>query len=189
VGSVLNFDESIAGQNWVARALDRVDLPPIESPWPVSLQSALSDDYAVYLPDAISGEVAAGEMFIAAERALELAELGPPLPPAPAMRIRPEICSHTSFRIDLVAGESTPVYSANPDRGYSLIVNTGPNEVNIAYGAEADARGLPLAPDGDGFHELVNGTKSSLNVFCAVAGGFIHVVPGLYDPELEAPPP
>lgn len=183
----LHFDESIAGQNWVARALDYAELPPIEVPWPPHLQSGLADDYAVYLPDAISGEIAAGEMFVAAARALELEELPAPLPPPPSQRIKLQ-CAHTSYRIDLTAGESTPIYSADREHGYSLLVNTGPEEVFIAYGAEADARGLPLAPDGDGFHELVFGSTSSLQVFCSAAGGFVHVIVGTYDPPDEAPP-
>lgn len=183
--TLLHFDESIAGQNWVARALDVAELPPIEAPWPPHLQSGLDPDYSVYLPDAISGEVAAGEMFIQAALALEAENAPPPPPPPQIVRARHQ-CSHTSYRLDLPAGLSTPVFSADSEHGYALIVNTGPNDVFIAYGADADARGLLLAPGGDGFHELVFGTTSSLNVFSILAGSFVHIILGTFDPPNEA---
>lgn len=179
-----NFDESIAGQTWVARALDIRELPPIESPWPPHLQSGLDPDYSVYLPEAIGGEVAAAEAFVAAARALESVDAPPPEPPPRAIPVELG-CSHSSYRLNLTAGQSETAYSASRERGYSLIVNTGPEDVFIAYGAEADAQGLFLAPDGEGFHELVHGTTSSLQVFCAAAGGFVHIVDGRYDPAHE----
>lgn len=178
---MFNFDDAIAGQTWVARALDVAPRPPLESPWPPYLQSGLDPDYSVYLPEAIGGEIAAAEAFVAASEALAAIDAPAPEPPPPPTRVV-QACTHTSYRVNITAAEPNPIFSASRQRGYVLIVNTGPNDVFIAYGTDADATGLLLASGGVGFHELINGTSSSLSVFSTVAGSFVHIVDGSHDP-------
>jgi hypothetical protein len=178
------FDESIAGQTWVARALNLSELPPIEAPWPPWLQSGKDADYSVYLPDAIGGEIAAAEAFVNASRALELAE-APPRPGPPSPILAEHGCSHSSYRLAVVGGGApVPVYSGSRQRGYSLVVNVGAQEVFIAYGRDAEpTSGLSLVSGGVGFHELVFGTRSSLSVCCPnAAGSQIEVIDGDFDP-------
>lgn len=174
------FDESIAGQTWVARALNRVELPPIERPWPAELQSGLPSDFCCWLPDAISGEIAAGEAFVALSEALEKAELPPPPPLPPPVRFD-HLCSHVPVSFTIPAGTAVTLYSADRNRGYSLVVNTGANSATIAYGRDATATDLPLASGGDGFHELIFGTTSMCSVFSA-AGTTVVLIDGAFDP-------
>lgn len=183
---MFRFDESIAGQTWVARALDVREFPPIESPWPVHLQSGRDPDYEVWLPELVGGEIAAAEQFIAASEALERAELPPPAPvPFPLTVHAPS--SHVSYQLPVPGGGAPlSVFSGNRQRSYVLVVNVGAQDCFIAYGRDADAaQGLFLAAGGVGFHELIWGTTSGLSVACPNAAGTqIAIVDGSYDPPL-----
>ena len=184
------YDESITGRTWVARALDLSDPwdadRPLRRPRPVEWQTGFPAEYAVFLPDAIGGEVPAAEAFIAAQIALQTADAGGPVPAitVPVGRfIYPS--AHGTYTVDVPAGLATQIYLGSRERSYSLIVNTGANDATLAYGKDADANSLLLASGGVGFHELVFGTTSSASVFSA-AGTQIVVTDGRHDPALDA---
>lgn len=180
------FDEAIGGQTWVARALDQREFPPLEKPWPDWLQSGIPSDLAVYLPinaGFMGGYLAASEQWVAAQTAVDNA-MHPPVGVSLDVRRSISPCAHASYRVDVPAGLVRQVYAASRNRGYSLIVNTGPNAVTIAYASDASALTFPLAPGGVGFHELVNGTTGSLTVFGSGGASFVDVVDGTYDPVI-----
>lgn len=166
--SAASFDSSIAGTNWVARALDLTEFWPVDGPLPPAFQSGRSADFDVYLPDAAGGEFAAGDAFISAAVALDAQYSGGVNQATQVEAIRaitPQ--SMTTYSVDIPAGVST-VFSFNNNRSYLLVVNAGANACQIAYGRDADATSLNLAGGSVGFHELINGTVSSLSVFAAV---------------------
>ena len=183
--SVRDYDESIVGQNWVARSLDLVERYPLERPLPPTHQTAFPADYFVFLPGWIGGEIVAAEAIIVAQQALDAAHAPRPEPPSTTtIRVyTPQ--SHGTPAVDLAAGDVVTIYNGDRQRSYSLIVNQGANPAFLSYGKDADGRGLPLAPNGDGFHELVNGTRSSASVFSPL-GTTIVWVDGRHDPALTA---
>lgn len=184
--SIAGYPESIKQQTWVGRALNlREPVPRAGEPWPLAWQSGRQPEFEVFLPEAVGGDVPAAEAFVTAQIALEKASgaLAPPAPPAPAVRVFTP-SRHGSYAVDVPANTPTVIYQGNGERSYSLIVNAGANPAFLAYGKDADARALPLAAAGVGFHELVNGTKSSASVFSPL-GTFVTVVDGRYDPPIE----
>lgn len=184
--SIAFYDESIKQQTWVGRALNLSEpLARDGVMWPLAWQSGRQPEYAVYLPESIGGDVPAAEAFVTAQIALEKAsgEIPEPPPPAPAVRVYTP-SSHGTYSVDVPPGVPTVIYQGNRERSYSLIINSGANDAFLAYGRDADVRSLPLAPLGVGFHELVNGTRSSASVL-SPAGTFVTVTDGRYDPPIE----
>ena len=184
------YGESVKGRTWVSRALDLVDPwdadRPRDIPRPVAWQSGRNADFAAFLPHAIGGEVPAGEAFVAAQIALQIADAGGPAPPATlsvARFVYP--CAHGTYTVDVPAAIPTQIYLGSRERAYSLIVNAGANDATLAYGRDADANSQPLANAGDGFHELPFGTTSSASVF-SLLGTRITVTDGRHDPPLSA---
>lgn len=180
------YDESIVGQNWVARSLDLVERLPLDRPAPAPWQTSLPADFSVYLPGFIGGELVAAEAVIAAQVALDALASG--IDPKALELIEKALrvyspSAHGTFAVDVAAGATVKLFDGSKQRSYCLIVNSGANDAFLAYGKDADARSLPLASGGDGFHELVHGTRSSASVFAAAATTII-VVDGRYDPEL-----
>lgn len=181
------YPEHLKQQTWVGRALNLVE--PIARdgvPWPMQWQSGRHAEFEIYLPESVGGDVPAGEAFVTAQIALERAsgELAPPAPVPAAVRVYTP-SSHGTYAVDVPANAPTVIFQGDRERSYSLIVNAGANPAFLAYGKDADARSLPLADSGEGFHELVLGTRSSASVFSPL-GTFVTVVDGRYDPELDA---
>lgn len=184
--SFAHYPESIKQQTWIGRALNlREPIARDGVPWPEAWQTGRSAEFGVYLRESIGGLVPAGEAFITAQIAIEKAAglEAPPPSPVPAVRVFTP-SAHGTFTVDVPANTPTVIYQGNRERSYSLIVNAGANDAFLAYGRDADARSMPLAAAGVGFHELVNGTRSSANVFSPL-GTFVVVVDGRYDPPTE----
>lgn len=179
------YPEGIKQQTWVGRALDLVE--PVARDgvaWPTPWQSGRRAEFEVFLPESIGGNVPAGEAFVTAQIALDKAAEGAPVVPAPVRSVRVyKPSAHGTFAVTVPAGGVRQLYAADRQCSYSLIVNQGANDATLAYGRDADALSLPLASAGDGFHELVDGTRSSASVFSPL-GTTIIVVQGRHDPEL-----
>lgn len=111
--------------------------------------------------------------------------LAPAQPPPATRAYNPQALS--TYRVDVPAATPTPLFAATRERSYSIIVNAGAEAAVITYGRApvSGTDGIPLAENGAGFHELINGTVSSCTAFSTL-GTFLIVTEGRYDPPMES---